>query len=210
MRGTKSLVGAADAAHCARPRAWAARRRDCGRAAAGAVVIGSTGAVRVFAYSEPVDRRKSYNGLEGLVTQPDRSRPAARRPVPLPGQRPAPRESLAVRRNRLHLHEEVEPRSVRQIARWRRRASHDDERTGSVPRTKRALERCCAARSHVIAKRRVAARLGHYRPLGDAGERELLPAPMPSRPGADARQGDSFHAQREGIEAERIKDEKDR
>jgi transposase len=30
-------------------------------------VIGSTRAVRVFAYSEPVDMRKSYNGLEGLV-----------------------------------------------------------------------------------------------------------------------------------------------
>jgi transposase len=30
-------------------------------------VIGSTRAVRVFAYSAPVDMRKSYNGLEGLV-----------------------------------------------------------------------------------------------------------------------------------------------
>jgi transposase len=30
-------------------------------------VIGSTRAVRVYAYSEPVDMRKSYNGLEGIV-----------------------------------------------------------------------------------------------------------------------------------------------
>jgi transposase len=30
-------------------------------------VIGSTRAVRVFAYTAPVDMRKSYNGLEGLV-----------------------------------------------------------------------------------------------------------------------------------------------
>ena len=30
-------------------------------------MIGSTRAVRVFAYSAPVDMRKSYNGLEGLV-----------------------------------------------------------------------------------------------------------------------------------------------
>jgi transposase len=37
------------------------------RALASAVAIGSTRAVRVFAYSAPVDMRKSYNGLEGLV-----------------------------------------------------------------------------------------------------------------------------------------------
>ena len=30
-------------------------------------MIGSTRAVRVFAYTAPVDMRKSYNGLEGLV-----------------------------------------------------------------------------------------------------------------------------------------------
>jgi transposase len=30
-------------------------------------VIGSTRAVRVFAYTTPVDMRKSYSGLEGLV-----------------------------------------------------------------------------------------------------------------------------------------------
>lgn len=30
-------------------------------------MIGSTRAVRVYAYSEPVDMRKSYSGLEGIV-----------------------------------------------------------------------------------------------------------------------------------------------
>jgi transposase len=30
-------------------------------------MIGSTRAVRVFAYTEPVDMRKSYSGLEGIV-----------------------------------------------------------------------------------------------------------------------------------------------
>ena len=30
-------------------------------------MIGSTRAVRVFAYTQPVDMRKSYNGLEGIV-----------------------------------------------------------------------------------------------------------------------------------------------
>jgi transposase len=30
-------------------------------------VIGSTRAVRVFAYTEPVDMRKGFNGLEGIV-----------------------------------------------------------------------------------------------------------------------------------------------
>ena len=30
-------------------------------------MIGSTRAVRVYAYSEPVDLRKSYNSLEGIV-----------------------------------------------------------------------------------------------------------------------------------------------
>ena len=30
-------------------------------------MIGSTRAVRVFAYTTPVDMRKSYSGLEGLV-----------------------------------------------------------------------------------------------------------------------------------------------
>jgi DNA-binding transcriptional MocR family regulator len=37
------------------------------RAATSAGVIGSTRAVGVFAYTAPVDMRKSYNGLEGLV-----------------------------------------------------------------------------------------------------------------------------------------------
>ena len=30
-------------------------------------MIGSTRAVRVFAYTEPVDMRKGFNGLEGIV-----------------------------------------------------------------------------------------------------------------------------------------------
>jgi transposase len=38
----------------------------CG-VAASVVMIGSTRAVRVYAYSEPVDMRKSYDGLEGIV-----------------------------------------------------------------------------------------------------------------------------------------------